>query len=65
MNIVHVNTYDKGGGAEIVAMQFLDYQQSSVLVVKTASLNHQRVRELPKYRKDRFFSFCRPTHVED
>lgn len=57
MNIVHVNTYDKGGGAEIVAMQFLDYQQSSVLVVKTASLNHQRVRELPKYRKDRFFHF--------
>jgi len=55
MKILHINTYDKGGGAETVVMQLLNYHTESYLLTKTAQYKDKQIQEFPKNKKDRFF----------
>lgn len=55
MKILHINTYDKGGGAETVVMQLLHYQSDSNLLAKKKTIINKKTIELPQSKIDTFF----------
>lgn len=58
MKVLHINTFDAGGGAEDFAMDFLDHNPHARanLLVKKKLTNHPGVKEIPKSWEDGLFS---------